>query len=311
MYIMVSKSCGKGQIRRKGYTAKRKGKNIRVASSCIKATSASGSKRSNLDKAYLKKRAKIQKEIGKKYGHKKCATGQMERAGYSKKPYNRKSYTRKNGSRVKKAYVSASEVPPTCIDRKGARVPPGKKKFKIPMVLEKGVLKKYGYANVKKLSMEERHTAIKKAVEKIKNPLSLFRKLVAVSTMNKKTNPGTAKIFKEDALWIKSHFGLMKTEPTSKGGGKKSRSKSSKSKSSKSKSSKSKSSKSKHKKMAGGAKKRKSTSKTSRPKSSKSKSKKMTGGAKKRKSTSKTSRPKTRKHSTKKRSSGSKSAKKR
>lgn len=314
---MTSKSCPSGQIKRKGYVANRRGKSIKVKSSCIKATSIKGVKRSTLDKAQLRKREQIQKKVGSKYGHKQCKPGEMERAGYIRGSYSRKAYNKKNGTNIKATHVRKSTVPPVCIKRRGASAPPGVKKFKIPMVLEKGVLKKAGYEQVTNLSLNDRHSALKRAVNQLKNPLSIYRKLIAVSTLNKNTDPKRSKIFRQDAAWLKEHFGLSKT--TSSGGFKtrskssstkhktsgsktskpKSRSKSSKSKSKSSKSksrSKSRSKSSKPKTHTKGGAKSKSSKSKSRSKTSKPKSKSKSGSkTSKPKSGSKTSRPKSKK----------------
>jgi len=88
--------------------------------------------------------------------------------------------------------------------------------------LEKGDLKKYGYENVSDKSSSSRHRALSRAVKDIK-PLSLFRKLIILSTMNKTKNPILAKKFKSDAKWIKSEFGLLRTLSRSKSRNSKSR----------------------------------------------------------------------------------------
>lgn len=202
-------SCPKGMIKRKGYTANRRGKQVKVAASCIRATSASGLKRSPIDKAYLAQRAAIHEKLEKKYGSKKCPPGQIERSGFTKGSYERRGYYRKNGTYVHPAHVSKAEVAPVCVRDIGA---PGKG-FKIPVVLEKGVLKRVGYADVKNLTVQQRHNALSRAYNELQNPLSLFRKLVVVSTMNKNKDPDLAKIFKTDANWVKDQYGLLVTPP--------------------------------------------------------------------------------------------------
>ena len=118
---MPGKTCEKGEIKRKAYTANRKGKTVKVKSACIKATSASGSKRSTRDRAYLAKRAKIQEKMGEKYGSKSCKTGQIERAGFTKRAFQRKSYVRKDGTKVRGTYVKTMQVAPVCVKDTGAR----------------------------------------------------------------------------------------------------------------------------------------------------------------------------------------------
>ena len=65
--------------------------------------------------------------------------------------------------------------------------------------LKKGLLIKYGYHNVATLSLEERHTALQKAI-KAYGPLSVSRKLNAVYVYNRKSAVG--RIFKADRDWV-------------------------------------------------------------------------------------------------------------
>jgi len=196
--MVKKKSCPKGEIKRKAYTTRRNNKNIRVPSSCIRSTSSKQVKRSDIDKAYIAKREKIQHQIAQKYGSKRCSTGQIERAGYT-----RKSFKRNNGKVVKK-----SEVPPVCV-RDTGKVGKGPK---LPLVMEKNILKKFGYNNVKNMSARSRHIALKKAYENMGNSLSLFRRLNIVSTMNRNKDPTLAKIFKDDANWVRKNFGSTKSD---------------------------------------------------------------------------------------------------
>uniref|UniRef100_A0A6C0D1W0 Uncharacterized protein n=1 Tax=viral metagenome TaxID=1070528 RepID=A0A6C0D1W0_9ZZZZ len=67
--------------------------------------------------------------------------------------------------------------------------------------LEKGSLSKFGYSMKK--SKSERHRSLKKAIQKVK-PLSIYRKLNALYVLNKNKHPENAKIFKNDAEWLKT-----------------------------------------------------------------------------------------------------------
>lgn len=201
--------CPGGMIERKGYTARRGNKVIKFPSTCIKATSFTGTKRTPIDKEKIATREKIQKTVAKKYGHLDCPPGTIERAGFTKKSYERRSYVRKSGSTVKAAKVGSAEVPPTCVPDKGTIG----KGNKLPVVLIKGDLKSAGYDDVKHLTIDERHKALDKANKRIGNSLSLFRKLVMISTLNKNQDPKLAKIFKDDAYWIRDTYGLMRTKP--------------------------------------------------------------------------------------------------
>lgn len=66
--------------------------------------------------------------------------------------------------------------------------------------LEKGTLSKFGYSMKK--SQVIRHRSLKKAIQSEK-PLSIYRKLNALYVLNKNKHPENAKIFKDDAEWVK------------------------------------------------------------------------------------------------------------
>jgi hypothetical protein len=72
--------------------------------------------------------------------------------------------------------------------------------------LKKGDLKPYGYSNILTKGPRSRHIALGKAVRDIGKPLSIFRKLIALSTLNKNKNPKLSKIFKEDAYWLREKY---------------------------------------------------------------------------------------------------------
>lgn len=206
-------SCRRGMIKRKAYTANRKGTPVHVSASCIESTAAKPGmgKRSSRDRALLKERKEIQERMGKKFGTPKCPKGEIVRAGYTKKSYSRKGYMRKDGTRVKATKVRKAEVSPVCIHDIGT---PGHG-YKIPTVLEKGVLEHYGYQSVDNLTLQQRRKALSMAVKDIP-PLSLFRKLVILGTLNKNKNPKMSKTFRADADWVKENYGLLRT-PSKKG----------------------------------------------------------------------------------------------
>lgn len=185
----TSNGCPKGQIKRKSYKKK---SGTTVSAKCIKATSQSGEKRTDVDKRILKEKAKVHMQMREKYGSKKCKTGEVMREGYRRKSRS------KTGSQPRNHQSRNIEVKPTCIKSKTGK-PHGEQLF----VLEKDILKKYGYHNVKDLSKVQRHTALKKALKKIK-PLSLMRRLNALAVLNKDQNPRLSKIFKSDSEWIKT-----------------------------------------------------------------------------------------------------------
>lgn len=205
-----------------------------VPASCIERTGLYPGKRSELDKKKIAERDKIHKEVAKKFNktYLKCPAGEVERAGYTRRAYERRPYNRTNGIHVNGAYVKPSMIPPVCIkEHSNSRGEYGgsnqsknpkrsnmsskstKKKIKIPVVLKKGSLKKYGYDKVKRLSLQNRHKALRTAVEDTDNPLSIFRKLIVISTMEKNTDPEASRIFHNDAYWVRDNFGLMRTPP--------------------------------------------------------------------------------------------------
>ena len=184
------KTCSKGSISRKGYVRHLKNKTIRVKGSCIKAQSQSGFKRSSMDKKIMTKKKKTYQQIRKRFGSPKCKSGKVLREGYS-----RKSYTRKSG-----VFVTSTKVRPGCIKAVGLSRKRGVKGTQL-FILEKGTLTKYGYHSNQ--SIVERREALKKALKNTK-PLSLYRKLNALYVLNKNKNPPLAKLFRNDADWVKS-----------------------------------------------------------------------------------------------------------
>jgi hypothetical protein len=178
-------SCKKGFILRKSYTRKTKnGKLVKVSYMCIKSRSQSGLKRSDIDRKKIGQRKRLYSIARKKFGTPKCKKGEILREGY-----HRKSYIKKSGSRVKGSWVK-----PRCIKSITGKSSHGRRLF----VLEKGTLSKYGYRNVIHLKKEEREKALKKAVKRGINELTLIKKLNALYILNKNINPKLANIFKKD-----------------------------------------------------------------------------------------------------------------
>ena len=169
----ISKKCSKGKILRNGYTTK---KGSKVPSSCITAQSDSGKKTSLILKKYLQKKAKMHREARKRFSKevpKKCSKGEILKEGYKKNSYKSHSKTGKN---IK---VSGSWTKPACIKSVTGK---SKKGSKLITIMDKDVLGKYGYSNVKSLSKTERHSVLRDALKKIK-PLSVYRRLIALATL--------------------------------------------------------------------------------------------------------------------------------
>ena len=101
------------------------------------------------------------------------------------------SYVRKSGlSRV-------SAVPAKDVGAAG-------KSTKVIGKLKGGMLTKYGYHPVE--AMTNRHKALSKGISKGEKPLSVMRRLIAISTLTKRTLPRASRIYKQDAMWIRSKY---------------------------------------------------------------------------------------------------------
>ena len=197
-----SKKCSKNMILRDGYTTK---KGSKVPASCITAQSDSGKKTSIKLKKYLQKKAKMHREAMKRFSKevpKKCSKGEILREGYKKDSYKSHSKTGKN---IK---VSDSWTKPACIKSVTGK---SKKGSKLITIMNKDVLGKYGYSNIKSLSNTERHSALRDALKKIK-PLSVYRRLIALATLNKNRDEELFIILRKDADWIKTQDIYIKSK---------------------------------------------------------------------------------------------------
>jgi hypothetical protein len=182
-------TCSKGYIKRKGYTRKVGSKKIRVASKCIKSTSQSGLKRSDIDKKKLSRLRKLHEVARSKFGTPKCKKGEIVREGTkTKKSYQRKSSWRK----------------PSCTKAVGRASKTGKKGTPL-FVLEKNVLSKYGYSKILSMKVSDRKSALLKAIKHLK-PLSVARRLNALYVLNKIKSPKLAKVLRDDFMWLKTQY---------------------------------------------------------------------------------------------------------
>ena len=73
--------------------------------------------------------------------------------------------------------------------------------------LRKGELTKYGYAHVTKLTVSQRHTALRKAIQEY-GSLTTWKKLNAVAVYTRYTAPESSAVFKQDMNWIRKNYGL-------------------------------------------------------------------------------------------------------
>jgi Family of unknown function (DUF5771) len=101
------------------------------------------------------------------------------------------SYVRKAG----KTRVRAAPIPDVGAAGKGPKLI-GK--------LKGGMLTKYGYHPVE--ATTNRHKALSRGISKGEKPLSVMRRLVAISTLTKRTLPRASRIYKADAMWIRSKY---------------------------------------------------------------------------------------------------------
>jgi Family of unknown function (DUF5771) len=103
----------------------------------------------------------------------------------------RKAYTyvRRDGKRV--------HVPATLIKNRGAT---GRGKQLIGP-LRKGLLGKYGYGDVKHMSLKARKEALAKAVRAL-GRLHVEKSLIAASTYTKRTSPMSSRRFKANERWV-------------------------------------------------------------------------------------------------------------
>jgi len=70
--------------------------------------------------------------------------------------------------------------------------------------LKKGMLTQYGYHPVE--AMTNRHKSLSKGISMGETPLAVSRRLIAISTLTKRSAPRASRIYKQDAKWIKSKF---------------------------------------------------------------------------------------------------------
>ena len=74
--------------------------------------------------------------------------------------------------------------------------------------LKAGMLTRYHYHPVE--APKDRHKALVKAVTKGReDPHAVIRRLIAISTLTKRTLPRASRIYKEDARWVHSKYSKM------------------------------------------------------------------------------------------------------
>ena len=171
-------------------------------------------KKSNSLKIFTQKKAK-KEPIGSYYHPTEhtyrtdvCPKGYIAKEGYDKK-----SYTTKKGSKISETHVGT-----TCIKERGL---PGKvlDEYKVITISNKNKLSNYGYSTKK--SVNVRHKALLEAIKEY-SYLSVLRKLVALRTLTRDSNPEQSQIhdidIKKLQMWRKSNPELGKNIKM-KGGG--------------------------------------------------------------------------------------------
>lgn len=138
-----------------------------------------------------------------------CPKGYIKRKGYTRRyrpNVAQSGFTvrRKGKIYTVKPTTNSIEVPSRCIINRGL---PGKgpKEGEGFGKLRKGELIKYGYQY--RLSDRLRQDALKRAIKRF-GPLSVYRKLNAVSKLSMRTAPDASKIFSVDRNWIRSNYDL-------------------------------------------------------------------------------------------------------
>lgn len=141
-------------------------------------------------------------------GEEPCPPGQILRKAYTRKFTNevkRRGFTVRRRGKLYTVYPKADEtvVEASCVKDRGL---PGHGE---PLIgpLRKGQLIKYGYSY--RLSDVSRRSALKKAV-KAYGPLTVYRKLNAVSKLSLRTAPDASTIFARDRNWIRDNYELKK-----------------------------------------------------------------------------------------------------
>jgi hypothetical protein len=135
----------------------------------------------------------------------KCPKGMIIRDAYSRKAHRR--HTR-SGKSIK---VKPKNVSAICIKDRGN---PGKGAKLLPK-LAKGTLGKFGYAKDKPLAIRMK-ALIKASKNEPGGALSVYRRLIAIATLLKNTDPESHKKFRSDARRLKSKFGIGKKSKKSK-----------------------------------------------------------------------------------------------
>lgn len=181
-------NCPHGSTYRKPYTRKSdSGKTVKVKGSCRKT--GPERKRVDLNKELESLLNKLRKYSSTKKEEKsvKCPKGYVKRSAYYRTGYSASDRRR----------VSPTIVRATCIK--------DSKKKSLLGKFPKGALTKFGYENIKNLSVEKRRRALKKAVKEY-GYLPVIKKLNSVYVLTRSTNPRLAAKFKKDQEYVSKEY---------------------------------------------------------------------------------------------------------
>lgn len=138
-----------------------------------------------------------------------CPKGYIMRKGYTRRfrpSVKQTGFTVRRKGKVYTVRPKANtiRVSASCIKNRGL---PGKGPREGEGIgkLRKGELIKYGYQY--RLSDALRQEALKRAIKRY-GPLSVFRKLDAVTKLSLRTAPDASKIFSRDRNWIRNNYEL-------------------------------------------------------------------------------------------------------
>lgn len=155
------------------------------------------SKNQSRIKKYLEKKEIMYKQAREKFpkaASKKCSNGHIMKEGYKISSHKSRSKTNK------KLHIKTYWIKPTCIKSQTGK---SVKSTKLITIIDKGILEKYGYTNIKELTKTSRKKSLKQAIQE-NIPLSVYRRLIAIATLNKNKDIKLYKILREDAKWIKT-----------------------------------------------------------------------------------------------------------
>jgi hypothetical protein len=189
----AAKDCPPGFKRRNRFTNK---KGREHPSICVKPTGLTPQLKKTSSSSWSRSLNRIECPPGKvlRKSYVRRFKSSIMKKGYTVKRHLGKEYHIKPGQssvHVKASCVKQNPKPPAF--------------NKIITYLKKGELAKHGYVYLK--NKEERHSALKKAVEEF-GPLNVYNKLKIVMNLSRYKIPAAASIFNEDSEWLKNNYKL-------------------------------------------------------------------------------------------------------